>query len=114
MDFAFIYIIQRFFYRFLDFFHHWYVDGSRFIAHTFLSALTEMDKTFAVGITIGHFFEPLYKDYSIVGRILGIVFRFGRIVIGGVVYCVAAFICLCLYLIWIAIPVALIIYVIRG
>ena len=114
MDFAFIYVIQRFFCRFLDFFHHWYVDGSRFIAHTFLSVLTEMDKTFAVGITLRHFFEPLYKDYSIVGRILGIIFRSVRIVIGGVIYIIVALVCLFLYLIWVAIPAALIIYIIRG
>ena len=113
MDFAFVYIIQRFFCRFVDFFHHWYVDGSRYIAHTFLSTLTGMDKTFAVGITLRHFFEPLYKDYSIVGRILGIVFRSGRVAIGGAVYFVALIFCLFLYLIWVAIPAVLIILIIR-
>lgn len=114
MDFAFIYIIQRFFYRFINFFHHWYIDGTRFIAHTFISTLAGMDKSFAVGITLKHFFEPLYKDYSIVGRVLGIVFRSIRVLIGAVVYGVLAIIFLCLYLIWIAIPVVLIILAIRG
>ena len=114
MDFAFVYIIQRFFYRFFDFFHHWYVDGSRFIAHAFLSALMEMDKTFAVGITLRHFFEPLYKDYSIIGRILGIVLRSGRIVVGGAVYLVASIICFFFYLVWISIPAVLVILIIRG
>lgn len=114
MNFAFVYIVQRFFYRFLDFFHHWYVDGSRFIAHAFISVLTEMDKTFAVGITARHFFEPLYKDYSIIGRVLGIIFRSARIAIGGAVYFVALIICLVFYLAWIAIPAVLIVYIIRG
>ena len=114
MDFAFVYIIQQFFYRFLDFFYHWYVDGSRFIAHKFISALAEMDKTFAVGITLRHFFEPLYKDYSIVGRILGIVFRSGRVLMGGVIYLIFAIVCFFLYLTWVAVPAILIIYAIRG
>lgn len=114
MDFAFVYLIQRFFYRFFDFFHHWYIDGSRFIAHTFISTLTEMDKSFAVGITLRHFFEPLYKDYSIVGRILGIVFRSVRVVIGGVIYGIAALVCLAIYLAWVAIPAVLVLYILRG
>ena len=48
--------------------------------------LTAADQSFAVAITLRHFFEPLYKDYSIVGRVLGIVFRSARVVIGGVCY----------------------------
>ncbi len=114
MNFAFIYIIQRFLYRFVDFFHHWYVDGTRFIAHKFISVLTEMDKSFAVKITLRHFFDPLYKDYSIVGRILGIIFRSIRVAIGGAVYIVFAIVFLFLYLVWIAIPAVLIILAVRG
>jgi hypothetical protein len=39
MDFAPIYLIERFFYRFGDFFRHWYIDGSlAFKARFFLTA----------------------------------------------------------------------------
>ena len=114
MDFAFIYLIQRFFYRFFGFFRNWYVDGSRFIGHAFISVLTEMDKSFAVEITLRHFFEPLYKDYSIVGRVLGIIFRSIRVIIGSVIYFLVAIAFLFFFLLWISIPVILITYVIRG
>ena len=90
MNFALVYIINRFFYRVFDFFHHWYVRASRTIAHTFISFLEWLDETFALKITLQHFFEPLYKDYSILGRILGVIFRTGRIILATLVYLFSA------------------------
>jgi hypothetical protein len=105
MDFAPAYLVQRFFYRFVDFFHHWYVDGSRYLGHRFLSILRNADRTIALQITLRHFFEPLYRDYSVIGRILGVIFRTGRIVIGVIVYFFLTLAFLALYLLWLAAPI---------
>jgi hypothetical protein len=110
MDFSVVYLAWRFLYRFLDFFHHWYVDGSRVIGRHFIATLTVMDQSFAVVITLRHFFEPLYKDYSIIGRILGVVFRSVRVAIGGALYLLFAFGFAIAYLIWLAIPVIILFY----
>ncbi len=75
-----------------------------------MATMTAADRSFALAITLRHFFEPLYKDYSIIGRILGIVFRSARIVIGGVFYLVLAFVFAIVYLIWLAIPAVILIY----
>ena len=104
-----VYVIHRAVYRILDFFHHWYVDGSRVLAHKFMSVLEEMDKSFAIKLTIKYFFQPLYKDYTVVGRILGVIFRSGRILIGGIFYLVMVLIFLVVYLVWIFIPPAILI-----
>lgn len=104
MNFALVYIVQRFVYRIVDFFHHWYVDGSRNAFHYFISALEEVDRAMAIKITLRHFFEPLYKDYTIVGRILGVVFRSGRVLIGGLVYGLLTTIFLAIYIVWLLIP----------
>ena len=109
MDFAPVYLIQRFFYRIYDFFHHWYVDGSRAFGRKYIQLLSDIDVTFAVKITLRHFFEPLYRDYSIIGRILGIPFRTGRILIGGGIYLVISIIFLVIYLAWLAIPLGLLV-----
>ena len=109
-DFALGYLFHRFFYRIFDFFQHWYVGGSRVIAHVFISTLEHIDRSLAVKITIVHFFEPLYKDYSVVGRVLGIIFRTFRIAIGTVVYVVITFFFLIGYLAWIAIPPVLLFF----
>lgn len=107
MNFALVYLAQRALYRIGDFFHHWYVHGSRHFAHAFVNLLESLDETFAVKITLTHFFEPLYGDYSIVGRLLGPVFRIGRAGIGLSVYLVVATLFLSAYLIWLMIPVVL-------
>ena len=108
--FAPIYLIDRFFYRIFDFFRHWYVNGSRKIAHVFILSLENIDRSLAIKITLRHFFEPLYKDYSVIGRLLGIIFRLGRVVVGLVTYVVVMVCFLCVYLAWIAIPPVLIFF----
>ncbi len=75
-----------------------------------MATLTRADQSFAVAITLRHFFEPLYKDYSVIGRILGIVFRSVRVAIGGVCYLVIALVFAAVYLIWIAIPAVILFY----
>jgi hypothetical protein len=113
-DFALGYLLHRFFYRIFDFVRHLYVHGSRMIAHQFISTLESADKSFAVKITLSHFFEPLYKDYSIIGRILGFIFRLVRVVIGLVIYA-AITVCFAIaYVVWVLAPVALVFFSIRG
>lgn len=108
------YLIQRFFYRLFDFFHHWYVDGSRNFFHYFISSLERLDRNFAIRVTLKYFFQPLYKDYSIVGRILGVVFRSGRIIAAFLTYLVFSFLFLVVYLIWLLIPAFIILKVLQG
>lgn len=114
MDFAPIYLIQRFFYRFVDFFHHWYVDGSRYLGHKFVSLLADMDKTLAIQITLQHFAAPLYGDYSVIGRILGVIFRTGRVLIGAVFYLFISILFVIVYIVWVAAPIVPLIYAARS
>lgn len=110
MDFSVVYIINRAVYRIGDFFHHWYIDSSRYFIHAFVSRLEALDRGFALKVTLVHFFEPLYKDYSVVGRILGILFRIGRVAIGGVVYLFFSVIFAVVYILWLSIPAAIVVY----
>ncbi len=75
-----------------------------------MAIMTTADQSFALAITLRHFFEPLYKDYSVIGRILGIVFRSARLAIGGAFYLVLAAAFAIVYLIWLAIPAVILIY----
>ena len=109
-----MYLVQRFFYRLFDFFHHWYVDGSRSIGHSFVSALESADRSFAVKITLQHFFEPLYRDYTAIGRILGFFFRTGRIIIGAIVYLFITLFFAAVYVAWLAIPAVILFYAARN
>ena len=110
MNFSLIYLVQRFFYRIFDFFHHWYVDGSRAFRHTFITTLAEIDKVMAIKITLRYFFQPLYKDYTVMGRILGVIFRTGRLLVGAVIYLMIVAVFLVIYLVWILIPAAILLF----
>ncbi len=114
MNFALTYLIERAGYRMIDFFHHWYVDGSRRMLHSFMSLFERLDAVFALRITITHFFEPLYKDYTVVGRIVGVVFRSLRIVLALAVYAATAAILAAIYLAWIATPAFIVLYIMRS
>ncbi|MEK7608571.1 MAG: hypothetical protein AAB495_03250 [Patescibacteria group bacterium] len=104
MNFAFVYVVNRFFFRLSDFFHHWYIDGSRTIAHGFVSFLERVDQVIALRITFLHFFQPLYKDFTFIGRVLGVVFRSIRLIIGIAVYAGICAFFLGFYLAWIFLP----------
>jgi hypothetical protein len=104
MGFAPIYLLNRFIFRLSDFAHHWYLDGSRRFAHAFISFLENLDHALALRITFYYFWRPLYGDYTIIGHIMGVIFRSFRILIALCVYAVVSVIALLLYLIWLAIP----------
>ncbi len=108
MGFAPNYLVGRFFYRLFDFFHHWYFDASRAFFNYFVNLLENLDETLALGLTLRYFFHPLYRDYTIVGRILGVIFRSMRIVAGFLVYSAITAIFLVIYLFWLVIPPLLI------
>lgn len=107
LSFSFLYIIRRFWYRIAIFFHHWYIDGSYLFAHKWFEVFSGLERSFALKITLAHFFEPLYQDYSVVGQIIGPIFRLGRIFVGGVICVIFGSFFLLAYLLWLAIPVIL-------
>ncbi len=109
-----IYLGQRLWVLVSNFFYHWYVHGSRNIGHYFISFLERVDQSLAIRITLRHFFEPLYKDYTVIGRILGVFFRSGRILIGTVVYVFLGVLALGIFLAWLILPVLLIFQTIKN
>ncbi len=114
MDFFGGYLAVRFVYRIGDFFHHWYVDGSRAILRKFVQVAHDLEQTFALRVTLMHFSEPLYKDYTTMGRILGVIFRTGRIIVAGFTYLVLAIFGAMAYVAWLAIPALIAFFIIKG
>ena len=58
----------------------------------------------AFRVTLRYFSEPLYKDYSFVGRIFGVVFRTIRLGLGALVYAALGLCFGAVYLLWITLP----------
>jgi len=101
---VFIYIFNRFLYRIKEFFRHWYVKSFFIYTHFVISLLEKIDRYFAFKITLRHLFVPLYLDRSVIGYILGFIFRLGRLIFGGTVYLLIIPAAVFFYLVWLGIP----------
>jgi hypothetical protein len=85
------------------FLYDWFVGGFRVVGGKTVNILESLDRTWAFSITFKNIFKPLYQDQSFLGRILGIFFRFWRLVIAGVLYAVIIIAAACIYVAWAAI-----------
>jgi hypothetical protein len=104
MNFSLIFLVHRLLYRIYAFLKHWYVGGFMTIARRTVGILESLDQVLAVKITARYFFKPLYQDYSILGYILGFVFRSIRLFTGGLVYLLITLTAVAIYLIWAGLP----------
>ena len=102
---AFIYLAKRFFYRIVEFLRHWYVKSLRYYSNFSLNQFERLDRFFALKITLKNLFQPLYKDYSPIGYILGFGFRVSRVFAASVVYLLILLILVFLYLVWVFFPI---------
>ena len=114
MHFALSYLAHRFLYRIVEFLRHWYVKSVRIYSDFVLNVLGRIDYYLAWKITLKYLFQPLYKDYSLIGYILGFLFRSGRLITASIIYGVLFFIAVGLYLFWLLIPIILIYLIFRN
>lgn len=98
------YIANRFIYRIVEFFRHWYVKSARLYSNFVMDRLQALDRKFAWKVTARFLFHPLYGDYTIVGYVFGFIFRVARLIIASAVYLVVLALAIILYVIWILIP----------
>jgi len=108
------YIVVRFVGRFFGFLDHWYRGGTRFFWSQFKDTIGSLEGIFAVVLTIRHLFEPLYQDRTVIGYILGFIFRTLRVAIGLVVYAFTTVAVFVFYLLWLSLPVFAVYKVLGG
>lgn len=101
------YLVSQIIRRVAVFFRRWYIDFPRVYWSRVIELAASFDRTFAIKIMIRTWLQPLYGDYTPIGRMLGPIFRTGRILTAFpffAIYFGAAFL---LWLLWLAIPVYL-------
>ncbi|MDI6820863.1 MAG: hypothetical protein QMD65_01655 [Patescibacteria group bacterium] len=102
---ALVYLVEKLFYRIIQFFRHWYVKSMRIYFNFVMDQLKELDYFLAWRITLKHLLEPLYKDYTILGYILGFGFRLGRLLVSSFIYLIVFTIAIGFYIIWLVAPI---------
>jgi len=99
------YIFSQFFERIAIFLRRWYVIFSRrFWAHA-VDQFLIMERSLALRVMVRTWTKPLYGDYTIIGKIIGPIFRTWRIVFALVVYASYFIFMFVLWLSWLAFPV---------
>jgi hypothetical protein len=104
----FPYLVLYFVSRPVIFLRRWYLDASLRFWATVLENFTKLDRIFAIKIMIQTIGLPLYGDYSIVGRILGPIFRTGRIMIALPIYILYFSFFAFLWVLWVSLPIYLV------
>ncbi len=81
----------------------WFIAKPKAILNLLIELIKDLDKNFAVALNLKLIAKPLYKDYSLIGRIIGPIFRFFRVLIGGAIYLFITLIFLLIILAWVLI-----------
>lgn len=105
VNFFAAYLLQRLIFRIGEFIRHWYLGSLFAISHFTLSLLETLDEDIALEVTLRNFFRPLYGDYTPLGRVLGFLFRCGRVFAGLLIYPVIVLLAASLYFFWALVPV---------
>ncbi len=108
--FALSYLVQLALARLAGFFAHWYVDGTRFFRARYRLVSRSLEDAVASRAQLHLLFRPLYGDYSFVGRIIGPIFRMGRLAGGLAAHALIASLFLAGWLLWAAFPLLTIAY----
>lgn len=92
----------------VEFLRHWYIKSFKIYSNFVFDQLQKMDRTLAWRVNVRYLFQPLYKDYSIIGYVLGFILRIGRLLGISIIYLVVFLFVIVAYVIWLMIPIAIV------
>lgn len=108
MNFAIGYLGMRCAYRIWMFLYSWYV-SSLFTIGSIASHWAHIcEQHVAVVVTARNLFKPLYQDASILGHILGFIFRLARLCVGFICLLAIYTSAVSIYILWALLPIAII------
>jgi len=87
-----------------NFFYFWYVSSSRSFWRKEVGFIKGIEWDIGVFINLKLLFQPIFGDYSYMGRALGPIFRLGRVLLGLIIMIISIIVILGIYLIWIILP----------
>jgi len=94
----------KFFKGINQFFYFWYFTSSKNFWHKEIGFLKQIERDIGVIINLKLITQPIFGDYTYAGRVIGPIFRLGRVLIGFMIMLVSIFVVILIYLIWIILP----------
>ena len=88
----------------INFFSFWYLTSSKSFWHKEIDFIKGIERDIGVFINMKLIFQPIFGDYSYMGRVIGPVFRMSRVFIGLVIVFASIAVVIVVYLVWIVLP----------
>lgn len=88
----------------INFFSFWYVRSSRDFWNKEIGFIKGIERDIGVIINLKLITQPIFGDYSYMGRVIGPIFRLGRVLVGFIIMSASVFAVIIMYLIWIILP----------
>jgi hypothetical protein len=88
----------------VNFFYFWYVQSSRNFWNREIAFIKQIERDMGVMVNLRLITQPIFGDYTYMGRVIGPIFRLGRVLIGFLIVLVSIVIITFVYLIWIILP----------
>lgn len=85
---------------------YYYLDSAKFFIRLWKNTLALLEEDLAVTLMLRLLLVPLFHDSSFIGRILSIIFRLTRVVIGLFAYVLATFLIIIIALVWYLAPIS--------
>lgn len=97
-------LMHRFLRGFRDFLYFWYIKSSRDFWRSEISFIKGVERDIGVMINLKLVTQPIFGDYSYIGRVIGPIFRLGRVIFGLIAISFSAALVTAIYLFWIFLP----------
>ena len=95
-------------YRFLkglrNFLYFWYIKSSGDFWRSEISFIKGIERDIGIIINLKLITQPIFGDYTYIGRIIGPIFRLGRVIFGVIMVSFSLCLVAALYFFWILLP----------
>lgn len=88
----------------ISFFSFWYITSSKAFWNKEILFIKGIERDMGVFINLKLLFQPIFGDYSYMGRVIGPIFRMSRVLIGFIIMAISIVAVAAMYLIWIILP----------
>lgn len=101
----------RFLKSFHDFLYFWYIKSSRDFWRSEIAFLKRVENDIGLLVNLKLITQPIYGDYSYMGKVIGPIFRLGRVLFGSAAVLFSFLAIVVCYILWLALPVVAVIMV---
>jgi len=87
-----------------DFLLFWYVQGSKDFWRREIKMVKGVERDIGILINLKLIFQPIYSDYSLIGKLIGPIFRLGRVFLGCLFVVFLSGLIIVCYALWLLLP----------